>query len=223
MKPSRVIQLHEDTIDSVTRLVGPVGLALYLQLCRHIDGNRCLQRAYADIADDLGVSRRTVIRHLNEMEGANMIRRDNYRLYVVGDGGVGLSPDSVIVAPHGDNTAPKSDTVTPKLSNSSSSSTTTKNKTIAHGPTPGFDRFWQAYPRRVGKAEAQKMWAEMGLERDADRIVASVEAHKSAGRFSDDPKYIVYPVRWLQRRRFDDEVATEPTTMNRQEGRFRAG
>jgi hypothetical protein len=88
---------------------------------------------------------------------------------------------------------------------------------------PGFERFWQAYPKRVGKAEAARAWVDLKLEPMADVVVDAVGRHRSAGRFSDDARYILHPVRWLKYRRFEDEVQSAEASANKRDGRYLAG
>ena len=51
----------------------------------------------------------------------------------------------------------------------------------------GFDRFWAAYPRRVGKQDALKAWGQLNPD-DAlvDQIVAGVERWKTCDQWTKD-------------------------------------
>ena len=75
-------------------------------------------------------------------------------------------------------------------------------------PGPGFDRFWEAYPRKVGKAAAARLWrtlhpddALLGAMLDAlERAAHTDQWQREAGRF------IPHPATWLSQRRWEDEL-----------------
>ena len=69
---------------------------------------------------------------------------------------------------------------------------------------PDFVRFWDAYPRKVGKGEARKAWQRLiKTGTDPTVIVAGAE------RYRDDPrrqlKYTKHPGPWLNAERWTDE------------------
>lgn len=70
-----------------------------------------------------------------------------------------------------------------------------------------FDAFWQLYPRRVAKVEAQRAWARLN---GADRA----EVLKRLPLFVDDwatkgtePQFIPHAATFLRGRRWEDELA----------------
>ena len=72
--------------------------------------------------------------------------------------------------------------------------------------TDDFARFWDAFPRKVGKKDAMRAWARLT---DAQRIraLATIAAHvrywQGAGRTMET---IPHPATWLNGWRFDDEL-----------------
>lgn len=71
-----------------------------------------------------------------------------------------------------------------------------------------FDAFWEVYPRKVGKAAAQKSWDKLCPD-DAlcDTILSAAEAQKrSAQWLKDGGQYIPNPATWLNQRRWEDEL-----------------
>lgn len=74
---------------------------------------------------------------------------------------------------------------------------------------PDFAKFWDVYPRKVGKGEARKAWAKLlkaGI--DPADIIAGAE------RYRDDPlrkrqeiKYTKHPGPWLNAERWTDETS----------------
>jgi hypothetical protein len=70
-----------------------------------------------------------------------------------------------------------------------------------------FDRFWSAYPRRVGKGAARAAWAKAIRKANPEAILAAITAQVDAGCFKD-LTYTPYPASWLNGERWDDEIAT---------------
>lgn len=70
-----------------------------------------------------------------------------------------------------------------------------------------FARFYEAYPRHVGKADALDAWIELapGPELVAE-IMAGVERYTETVKDSE-PKFIKHPGPWLNARRWEDEPA----------------
>lgn len=69
-----------------------------------------------------------------------------------------------------------------------------------------FGAFWQIYPRRVCKLEAQRAWARLAA---ADRIEALrvLPLHTEQWRLSGTEwRFIPHASTWLNQRRFDDEL-----------------
>lgn len=74
-----------------------------------------------------------------------------------------------------------------------------------------FERFWKAYPRKVGKGAAEKSFKKYKPD-DAltERMIVSVEAHKRSDQWKrDGGQYIPHPATWLNQRRWEDELETE--------------
>ena len=84
-----------------------------------------------------------------------------------------------------------------------------------------FERFWEAYPWKVGKRSANAAWRRIESECrnvDPERIIAAIKA-QVAGRHFDNlagtPAY-PSPTKWLEAGRWDDVVkppgqASDPT------------
>lgn len=92
---------------------------------------------------------------------------------------------------------PETETETEKIS---SPSKTASNSTE-------FEEFWQIYPRKVGKLQAQKAFAVATKKTPAAAIIAKLKTYK----FSDDPKFIPHAATWLNQGRWMDEATpTQP-------------
>ena len=76
-------------------------------------------------------------------------------------------------------------------------------------PTPSrFDQWWEAYPLKVGKEDAQRLF----LRAIGDRKATADELLAGAQRYAEavtdrDPKFIKQPVNWLRGRHWADESA----------------
>lgn len=69
---------------------------------------------------------------------------------------------------------------------------------------PAFIRFWDAYPRKVGKGAARKAWATAITRASPDAIISAVQAQ----RFDPREQYQPHPATWLNREQWGDEAAT---------------
>ena len=68
-----------------------------------------------------------------------------------------------------------------------------------------FDVFWQAYPRKTGKAAARKAFDK--AKPPLDVVLNAIEAQKHSAQWQrDNGQYIPYPATWLNQGRWEDEV-----------------
>jgi hypothetical protein len=74
----------------------------------------------------------------------------------------------------------------------------------------GFERFYSAYPRKKGRAEAQRAWRKVNPE-EVDLIFARLELLKLGEWNGKDLQYIPYPATWLNGRRWEDDIETGGT------------
>ncbi len=76
-----------------------------------------------------------------------------------------------------------------------------------------FDRFWAAYPRKVGKPKAQTAFARLRVtERELDRMLAAIQCQSKIYRWGKENwKYIPHPATWLNQRRWEDEIVGADT------------
>ena len=69
----------------------------------------------------------------------------------------------------------------------------------------GFDDFWAAYPRKVGKGQARKAWNVAVTKTSASAIVQACEGY----RWNGSEKYTPHPATWLTGERWADERPVE--------------
>ena len=70
-----------------------------------------------------------------------------------------------------------------------------------------FNEFWEAYPRKKGKADAVKAWKRKGLDKIADKIIADVKARKSSDKQWLDG-FIPHGNRYINGETWRDEIET---------------
>ncbi|RTL02968.1 MAG: hypothetical protein EKK59_00970, partial [Neisseriaceae bacterium] len=73
-----------------------------------------------------------------------------------------------------------------------------------------FARFWDAWPkhiRKVARSQCEAKWKAKGCDAMADRIVASVEAHKLSDSWrKDGGAFIPAPLVWLNQSRWEAPI-----------------
>jgi hypothetical protein len=76
----------------------------------------------------------------------------------------------------------------------------------------GFEKFWDAYPRKVGKGRAYRMWrSEVKNAIDTQAaIFTALEWQVKQDQWSKDGgQYIPHPATWLHDHRWQDAIATD--------------
>lgn len=74
--------------------------------------------------------------------------------------------------------------------------------------TRDFLNFYEAYPRKINKEGALIEWEKLskngGLP-SIDTLLGALEQQKAWGTFDTEPRFIVYPERWLKNKRWEDK------------------
>jgi hypothetical protein len=74
-----------------------------------------------------------------------------------------------------------------------------------HG-VAAFEKFWKAYPRKVGKTVAEKSFYRLKCQDSIDQILKSVETQKKSIQWmKDGGQFIPHPTTWLNQGRWNDE------------------
>jgi hypothetical protein len=71
-----------------------------------------------------------------------------------------------------------------------------------------FEQFWNAYPRKVGKAAARKAFAKARVRNDAPTIADLLSAVARYAATITDLKYCAHPTTWLTQERWHDDLGT---------------
>lgn len=82
------------------------------------------------------------------------------------------------------------------------------------GYSPGFDRFWDVYPKKRAKPVAFKLWLRDALEAYTDVIVKDVETRKVYDNrwVKEGGEYIPDPTTYINQQRWNDDM--EPVRTN---------
>ena len=75
------------------------------------------------------------------------------------------------------------------------------------GVQEAFERFWTAYPRKVGKGRAEKLFVRLKPDhRLLDTMLTAIKQAKGSEQWQrDQGRYIPNPSTWLGQRRWEDE------------------
>jgi hypothetical protein len=73
-----------------------------------------------------------------------------------------------------------------------------------------FDLFWEQYPKRRSKGQAEKTWVKLKPDEQLfEAIMAGLERAKTSVEWlKDDGQYIPYPSSWLNAKGWEDEYTT---------------
>jgi hypothetical protein len=72
----------------------------------------------------------------------------------------------------------------------------------------GFDHFWDQWPKKVGKAEAEKAWKRLGPDEALqEQMLAAIDHQRDSDAWrKDGGAFIPNPATWLRGRRWEDDV-----------------
>jgi len=84
-----------------------------------------------------------------------------------------------------------------------------------------FDRFWQAYPRKVQKGRAEKAFKKIAPDDDlVDSMIDKIEQAKRTRQWQEEGgRYIPHPATWLNARGWEDEYEELPQGQTGRRGR----
>ena len=103
----------------------------------------------------------------------------------------------------------REETTTSPSSADADGETAPKRKPKRPAPPDGFGVFWDAYPRKVAKAAAEKAYTRALADgADPALILAGAEFY-ALERKLQDPKYTKHPATWLNARCWEDEPDPE--------------
>lgn len=85
-----------------------------------------------------------------------------------------------------------------------------------------FSAFWSAWPRKQGKASAEKSFKKLSPDDNllAEMLSAISAAKQSIDWLKDGGRYIPLPAKWLNGRRWEDEIAPVVGAFSEEQQRF---
>lgn len=88
--------------------------------------------------------------------------------------------------------------------------TKTETKTALRA---GFARFWEKWPKRVARAEAERAWLRLAPGADLEAAILTAVAAQSARQewAAEGGKFIPHPATWLNGRRWEDQGFVKPS------------
>lgn len=109
----------------------------------------------------------------------------------------------------------RSTDVQPTLDDRSTSKVNKSKENKSNTPIPptggtdeDFERFWKAYPRKIGKGAAKQEFKKIKPSTSLlEKMISAVEACKKTEQWKKDGgQYIPHPKTWLHQGRWDDEI-----------------
>lgn len=74
-----------------------------------------------------------------------------------------------------------------------------------------FERFWKAYPKKVGKEAARKAFGKVKVP--VESLLTAIDRQKCGSQWkAENGRFIPNPATWLNQGRWEDEVTTETAT-----------
>jgi hypothetical protein len=70
----------------------------------------------------------------------------------------------------------------------------------------GFDRFWFAYDKKVGRKECEYFWAMKMTDKEREACIRHIPKYK---KMQPEMKFRVDPIRYLRNKRYHDEMEVE--------------
>jgi hypothetical protein len=103
--------------------------------------------------------------------------------------------------------------------NPDKTTTREEKRRVTTPPTPaaGFDEFWTAYPKKVGKPDAAKSWKRINPSPETRAaILAGIEVQKRSPQWTKDGgEFIPHPATWLNREGWNDQLAASLPQMRK--------
>lgn len=89
-----------------------------------------------------------------------------------------------------------------------------KRSDVLNGHRTGFEKFWNAYPKKRGKGQAEKEWGR--LKPDDAHVAIILTAIDKAKQTPDwrkeNGQFIPHPAKWLKAKGWEDEYPESPHT-----------
>ena len=78
-----------------------------------------------------------------------------------------------------------------------------------------FERWWDKYPRKVGKYKAASLFSKVRQEVELNVLLDATDKFAEAMK-DQEKKFIPHPTTWLNGRRWNDELSVEPHNVQKE-------
>lgn len=184
--------------------------------------------ALADFANDEGLCWPSIATLAKKSRcGERLVQRQIADMIIDGwlvldsrGGGRGRSNCYLLQTPSAKRGLPGSETPSP----ATESLGETTYRTVKNLPAvdADFDAFWSAYPRKVAKQHARRVFVSLMRRRDHPSVADLVAAVTAYSTTFSDIRYCAHPATWLRQERWTDhDTATAPATRVEVEQRIR--
>lgn len=208
-------------------------LLVMLALADHADDDGYCFPGVERVAKKCRISSRSVQRHVKDLGEIGELKVETGRGVTVQGGATNRYKITLVHAsPHmplqsGDNLAPGDKTtevVTPRARSGDTvmSPKPSEEPSDITPPTPkggkvrlklteeqalSFADFWEAYPRRTGRADAEVAFVKNGAFDLIEHVISAIEAHKKTEQWQRG--IYPHPATWLNGRRWEDDLTHE--------------
>jgi hypothetical protein len=76
-----------------------------------------------------------------------------------------------------------------------------------------FESFWDAYPRKVAKGSAKKVWNRLAKQGTLPPVAELITAAKAYGESVSEKRFVAYPATWLNGERWSDNLETKSASV----------
>ncbi len=191
---------------------GPVQ-AVYLWLCFHSNQDGTCYPSVNTLSREAGVSKKMVNKAIKTLETAGILQKENrenenkekltnlYTIIIGGGDGSESTPVAKTTLPRVEN-AP-----TPRVENAPRTVSSIKLKELnSNISKESFEKFWEAYGKKVGKVNSMRVWQSKELWRHIDEILVFIAAAEKTDRWING--YKKDPERFLRLECWNDDIAT---------------
>jgi hypothetical protein len=90
--------------------------------------------------------------------------------------------------------------------------------------SPFFEAFWQAYPRKIGKALARKRYEQAIKKVSDERLVhAAIEFSDHVNLCRTETRFIPHASTWLSQERWENDLSAERSGIDNRQGQTGLG
>ena len=72
-----------------------------------------------------------------------------------------------------------------------------------------FDQFWQAWPLKRAKKDAEKAWKAVGADNQIEAILQAVDKQRRTIWAGEKSRFIPLPATWIRGERWTDEIVVQ--------------